>query len=176
MSLYKVVWDWLPTSSRPRAFICGARRSVLRAKGLFKVFENGGNSLQLCLFEQYIDCLLLTTPKLGRGKKVNYNRLYTIGTTSLKSLPPDPLPMSMHAARLLCFTKRIQIIKEHKRKHEWNNFTTKHGLDLFCLACCAGDYYFHKQNKKNLLDDDAFDVSDVFFSWQRAGLSQVRQN
>ena len=53
-----------------------------------------------------------------------------------------------HSARLLCFTKKIQIIKEHKRKNEWNNFTTKHGLDLFCLACCAGDYYFHKQNKK----------------------------
>ena len=77
----------LPTSSRRRAFIYGARRSVLRAKGFFKVFENGGNSLQLCFFEQYINCLLLTTPKLGRGKKVNYNRLYTIGKTSLKSLP-----------------------------------------------------------------------------------------
>ena len=81
-----------------------------------------------------------------------------------------------HSARLLCFTKRIQIIKEHKRKNEWNNFTTKLGLDLFCLAFCAGDYYFHKQNKKTCFYDDAFDVSYVFFSWQRAGLSQVRQN
>lgn len=35
---------------------------------------------------------------------------------------------------------------------------------------------FSQTEQKNLLDDDAFDVSYVFFSWQRAGLSQVRQN
>lgn len=35
---------------------------------------------------------------------------------------------------------------------------------------------FSQTDQKNLLDDDAFDVSNVFFSWQRAGLNQVRQN
>ena len=35
---------------------------------------------------------------------------------------------------------------------------------------------FSQTDQKNFLDDDAFDVSNVFFSWQRAGLNQVRQN
>lgn len=35
---------------------------------------------------------------------------------------------------------------------------------------------FSQTEQKNLLDDDAFDVSNVFFSSQRAGLNQVRQN
>lgn len=141
----KYPYTELPASSR-RAFIYGVRRSVLGAKGLLSLWEGG------ILFNSVSLNNTLTVSCLQPRSSAGVKNLTITDSKRLEQLVyKDYLRTRCRWAcceTVIFYKKNSNHQEEHKRKTEWNNFTTKHGLDLFCLACCVGDYYFSQTEQK----------------------------